>query len=137
MRYPSALLLLVVCSAVLGAEIRQRTFPGRRAGIEIDSRLLKVGVVPAIGGRIVELIPKAVNKNYVRIAPWYFHLGPNDRWEGAEYGGICDTPTDGWPGALWGIEYRIEQHQRKLKQAIKRAQQAVKASEGGQHVRIG
>ena len=38
---------------------------------------------------------------------------------------------------IYRIEYRIEQHQRKLKQAIKRAQQAVREAEGGQHVRIG
>ena len=38
---------------------------------------------------------------------------------------------------IYRIEYRIEQHQKKLRQAIKRAQQAVKEAEGGQHVRIG
>lgn len=38
---------------------------------------------------------------------------------------------------IYRIEYRIEQHQKKLRQAIKRAQQAVREAEGGQHVRIG
>ena len=105
MRYAIPL-CLALAAAASGAELREAPFPGKRTGYVLDSQLLRVGVIPAIGGRVVELTPKATGHNYLRTAPHYFGLGPDDPWPGAEYGGICDVATDGWPGPFWGLRYR-------------------------------
>ncbi len=91
-----------------GPRIVERTYAGRRRGLAILSDHLEVGVVPALGGRIVELIPRSTGKNTLHAATWNYHLGPGDKWPGAEYGGICDCPTEGWPGDFWGILYNVQ-----------------------------
>jgi hypothetical protein len=104
-------LVIGVITSARGADIREVDYAGKRTGLVIDSPLLRVGIVPSMGGRIVEFVPKAVEKNYLHRAPWFYHLGPKDAWDGAEYGGICDAPTSGWPGPFWGMDYRIERLQ--------------------------
>jgi hypothetical protein len=101
--------VLGLCAGcALCADIVETVYPGNRAGVVLDAELLKVGIAPAIGGRIVEFVPKAVQKNYLHLSPWNFPLGPADAWDGGEYGGMCDTATGGWPGPFWGIAYAIE-----------------------------
>lgn len=97
--------LLLGWGSLLGAEDATRF---GRPVVVVDNGLVELAVTPEIGGRVLafDLLPEGWSAIYV--ARHNIALQPEDQWEGAEYGGISDIGSHGWPGPFWGLEYDVD-----------------------------
>jgi hypothetical protein len=79
----------------------------------LDNGLVRLGVTDKIGGRILEFIHLKTGDNAAKIRLDNIDYTPDDAWVGADYGGITDAGTSGWPGPFWGVTYEIEQKEKR------------------------
>lgn len=93
------------CAGEAGPVVEKKSQCYGREALTIENGLVRLSVVPALGGRVVELVNLATGHDYVRIADWFMKYNPDDNWLGAEYGGFCDVGSEGWPGPFWGQAY--------------------------------
>lgn len=103
-------LLFLTTAPTLSASpvaVTETTFHGRDV-VSLENGVIRLSVTPEIGGRILEysLLSNGFNAAQPRIDN--LHLEPDDPWPGADYGGITDLATAGWPGAFWSEEYGLE-----------------------------
>lgn len=96
---------LILTTAAPAEVVLFQSYPGGRTGVVIGTAHMRLGVIPEMGGRAVELRREPGGSNVLHTAPWFFHLDEGDAWLGGEYGGLNDVPTEGWPGPFWGTDY--------------------------------
>jgi len=83
--------------------------------IVVDNGLIRVTILPDIGGRIVEYYSYQTGHNLIRIAPWFLEIPPDKLLQTGEYGGISDIGSLGWPGYFWDKKYEFEIKKEKDK----------------------
>jgi hypothetical protein len=84
----------------------------------IDNGLIRVSILPEIGGRIVEYYNYQTGHNLIRIAPWFLEIPPDKLLQTGEYGGISDIGSLGWPGYFWDKRYEFDIKREKDKVEI-------------------
>lgn len=102
----SVVLLLAAAAHAAPVTVQEGELHGRPV-IRLDNGLVRLSVTPEIGGRVLELTLLADGGQVAN--PRLDNIGkkPTDRWEGAEYGGLTDAATTGWPGPFWAQTYAL------------------------------
>lgn len=98
---------MVASSAFAGAVTVQDGILYGRPVKTLDNGLIRISVTPEIGGRVLEFVNLRTGGDLSQIRLDNIHLTPEDKWEGAEYGGITDAATSGWPGPFWAQTYSL------------------------------
>lgn len=90
-----------------GVGVYRSKIAGRET-ICVENPLIKLSIIPELGGRLVEYIFKRTDHNLLRIVKYNLPKEPGKVAVTADYAGMFDASTDGWPGPFWAFPYKCE-----------------------------
>lgn len=97
---------MLACQAMAG-EVEHTTGEVHGWPVErLRNGLVHVAATPNIGGRVLVFESLATGHNALKIRRENIRKQVDDAWEGAEYGGLSDAATTGWPGPFWPVTYQ-------------------------------
>lgn len=101
-------MLLTLLTAAFAVEVKDDKLYDRPVKV-MENGLVRLAVTPGIGGRVLQFDLLNPHARSLQIHRHHIHFEPGDEWQGAEYGGLADMATTGWPGDIWGVTFDVDE----------------------------